>query len=263
MGKLDLEDRAVAGVAVLGEDDRTAVDRERDPAAGQHWGAGPHAEEPGVGALGGARGDRHLAAGQRRAVPREQVVERGVLHVGARERGATNVETKWADAHALPFPDATFDIVTCRIAPHHFDDLDASLVEVARVLKPGGRYVLEDSVAPDDADAARFLHEVEVARDSTHLRTLTAVQWVTALERAGLTVEHSEFFRKRRGFESWLTRGDCDDAGADAVRGRFGAFGILGPVTVWQVGCACSAGRLLSPGWPPRDGGNTSNTSRL
>jgi ubiquinone/menaquinone biosynthesis C-methylase UbiE len=140
----------------------------------------------------------------------------------AAERDAANVETKWADAHELPFPDATFDIVTCRIAPHHFDDLDRSLAEVARVLKPGGRYVLEDSVAPDNADAATFLHEVEVARDSTHLRTLTAGQWVAALERAGLSVEHSEFFRKRRGFESWLARGDCDEAGADAVRARFG-----------------------------------------
>ncbi|MCU1460115.1 MAG: Methyltransferase type 11 [Acidimicrobiales bacterium] len=140
----------------------------------------------------------------------------------ASSRGVTNVEARWADAHELPFPAATFDIVTCRIAPHHFDDLDPSLREVARVLKPGGRYVLEDSVAPDDADAARFLHEVEVARDSTHLRTLTAGQWVAALERAGLSVEHSESFRKRRGFESWLARGDCDEAGADAVRARFG-----------------------------------------
>jgi hypothetical protein len=53
------------------------------------------------------------------------------------------------------------------------------------------------------------------------------------------------------------------EAATVAVRGRFGLFGILGPVTVWQVGCACSAGRLLSPGWPPRAVGNTSNTSRL
>ncbi len=38
---------------------------------------------------------------------------------------------------------------------------------------------------------------------------------------------------------------------------------VLGPVTVWQVAAACSAGRLLSPGWPPRGAASTGNTSRL
>lgn len=37
-----------------------------------------------------------------------------------------------------------------------------------------------------------------------------------------------------------------------AVTGRFGPVGVLGPVTVWQVAAACSAGRLLAPGWPAR-----------
>lgn len=138
-------------------------------------------------------------------------------------RRLANVETRWADAQDLPFDDASFDIVTCRIAPHHFDDLTTALREVARVLKPGGRYVLEDSVAPDDAGAARFLHEVEVMRDSTHLRTLTVAQWVESVERARLSVAHTEVARKRRDFESWLARGDCGADGADAVRARFGA----------------------------------------
>lgn len=40
-----------------------------------------------------------------------------------------------------------------------------------------------------------------------------------------------------------------------AVTGRFGPVGVLGPVTAWQVAAACSAGRLLAPGWPAPDGG--------
>jgi hypothetical protein len=52
-------------------------------------------------------------------------------------------------------------------------------------------------------------------------------------------------------------------AATEAVTGRFGVFGVLGPVTVWQVAAACSAGRLLSPGWPPWGAGSTGNTSRL
>lgn len=46
-----------------------------------------------------------------------------------------------------------------------------------------------------------------------------------------------------------------------AVTGRFGQFGVLGPVTGWQVAVACSGGRLLAPGWPPRWPGVAANTS--
>lgn len=44
---------------------------------------------------------------------------------------------------------------------------------------------------------------------------------------------------------------------AAALRGRFGPVGVLGPVTAWQVAVACSAGRLLAPGWPPLGGAVT------
>jgi hypothetical protein len=46
-----------------------------------------------------------------------------------------------------------------------------------------------------------------------------------------------------------------------AVTGRFGAVGVLGPVRAWQVAAACSAGRLLAPGWPPAWPGAGGNTS--
>jgi hypothetical protein len=39
-------------------------------------------------------------------------------------------------------------------------------------------------------------------------------------------------------------------AATAALTGRFGPVGVLGPVTAWQVAAACSAGRLLAPGWP-------------
>src|SRR3979409_1446367 len=41
----------------------------------------------------------------------------------ATARGFANMETAPADAEALPFEDARFDLVTCRIAPHHFPDI--------------------------------------------------------------------------------------------------------------------------------------------
>ena len=65
----------------------------------------------------------------------------------AAERGLDNVLVQYADAAALPFANASFDLVTCRIAPHHFADVPEFLAEVTRVLAPAGRFVLEDSLA--------------------------------------------------------------------------------------------------------------------
>src|SRR5262245_624565 len=53
----------------------------------------------------------------------------------AAARGLVNMEVAVADAEALPFEDARFDLVTSRIAPHHFPDVAQFVREVMRVLK--------------------------------------------------------------------------------------------------------------------------------
>ncbi len=55
----------------------------------------------------------------------------------ARERGLTNFSTKQADAHQLPFPDSSFDLVTSRFGVMFFRS--EALQEARRVLKPGAR----------------------------------------------------------------------------------------------------------------------------
>ena len=57
----------------------------------------------------------------------------------ARGEGLTNMTFRVADAHALPFPDGTFDRVTSRLGVMYFVELERAMQEVRRVLKPGGR----------------------------------------------------------------------------------------------------------------------------
>ncbi len=74
-----------------------------------------------------------------------------MLPVAARvagEKGITNVTLREADAEDLPFADATFDLVTCRIAPHHFPNISRFLAEAARVLRPGGVLAVVDNIVP-------------------------------------------------------------------------------------------------------------------
>ncbi len=68
----------------------------------------------------------------------------------ARARRLSNVTTRQGPAESLPFPDAAFDIVTVRQAPHHFADVRAAVREMARVARPGARVVIIDSTAPED-----------------------------------------------------------------------------------------------------------------
>lgn len=59
----------------------------------------------------------------------------------AEKRGVINITFQQADAEALPFPDATFDAVTCRFGVMLFADVQQGLREMRRVLKPGGQLV--------------------------------------------------------------------------------------------------------------------------
>jgi len=57
----------------------------------------------------------------------------------AQQRGLTNFLTQQADAHELPFPDQSFDLVTSRFGVMFFKDCEKALGEVHRVLKPEAR----------------------------------------------------------------------------------------------------------------------------
>ena len=123
-----------------------------------------------------------------------------------RGQGAANVEFRRADAERLPFGDAEFDAVSCRIAPHHFGDVARFVAEVARVLKPGGLFLLEDSVAPDEPEPADLLNRAEQLRDETHVRSLGAREWRDLLVGAGLRVEDERAFPKTHPFAAWVGR---------------------------------------------------------
>ena len=53
-----------------------------------------------------------------------------------------------ADAQSLPFPDASFDVVTVAFGVRNLPRREANFAEVLRVLKPGGRYVILEFSRP-------------------------------------------------------------------------------------------------------------------
>ena len=131
-----------------------------------------------------------------------------MVRAEAQKRGLANVRTAYAKAEALPFEDASFDLVTCRIAPHHFDSIPDFLGEVQRVLKPGGLLALVDNVVPPGS-AGDYVNAFERFRDPSHLRAWTMEEWREALAKAGLKLTHEEQIYKTMEFKSWAARHDA------------------------------------------------------
>jgi len=137
------------------------------------------------------------------------------------EAGVRNAEFVEAIAERLPFPDASFDIVTTRLAAHHFDDVALAFREVARVLRPGGDFIFVDTLAPEDPESAAYQDEVEALRDPTHRRIYTQRECIAFAEEADLHIAKLEVVRKTHDFEPWLERGGEDAATQQRVRARF------------------------------------------
>ena len=119
----------------------------------------------------------------------------------AERRGIANVQFRAADAEALPFADASFDGVTCRIAPHHFADQAAFVSEVARVLRPGGSFGLVDNMVNTEASA--FVNDWEQKRDPSHVLARSVDDWLGLITDAGLVVTSTETMAKRMEFAAW------------------------------------------------------------
>ena len=135
----------------------------------------------------------------------------------ARSRGlAGRVHFVQGVAEALPFADATFDIVTCRRAAHHFPDIRAAVREMARVLRPGGRLAIAD-MCPE-RDLQEPVNHLERLRDGTHAAALDEAAWSDAVGEAGLNLATQEISVEEQSLPAWLAPVAPDGPEAAAVR---------------------------------------------
>ena len=116
-----------------------------------------------------------------------------------------------APAEKLPFEDGSFDVVACRIAPHHFQDIQKAVAEMARVTQR--LVVIEDNVFTDER-----VEQAEKLRDPTHVRCYSEDEWKEMLTEAGLEVEQLERFERHPVVDDWLARVDTPPADAQRVR---------------------------------------------
>jgi ubiquinone/menaquinone biosynthesis C-methylase UbiE len=122
--------------------------------------------------------------------------------VVAKER-LTNILFECGDAYSLPYPQNKFDLASCAFALHHMDRPGDALLELARVLRPGGRLALVDIVVPDGCDPAAA-NAIERARDASHTSTLRPADLLALCASAGFRVDLSEPSERLRSFDDWM-----------------------------------------------------------
>jgi SAM-dependent methyltransferase len=116
-----------------------------------------------------------------------------------------------APADHLPFEDGSFDVVTCRIAAHHFPDIHAAVQEMARV--SNRLLVIEDNLFRGDD-----VEEAERLRDPTHVRCYSEDEWKALVEEAGFEVEQVDRLDRRQSVDAWLERVKTPPSDAGRVR---------------------------------------------
>jgi SAM-dependent methyltransferase len=156
---------------------------------------------PGVSALDVATGGGHVARRLREAA----------CEVVSVDPAPGMRPTVVARAEDLPFADDAFDVVVCRIAAHHFEDVPAAVHEMARVSRD--RVVVEDNLFGGD-----HVEQAEKLRDPTQVRCYSEDEWRSFFEQAGLTVEAATTLERRQDFEAWVARVGTPDQDVARIR---------------------------------------------
>ena len=110
-------------------------------------------------------------------------------------------------AEELPFADASFDVVACRTAAHHFADVGAAVREMARV--SADRVLIVDTLFMGEDE-----EEAERLRDPSHVRNYSDAEWRGLVTDAGLGLDDVRFIEARDRLRRL--------AGANRLRGRDG-----------------------------------------
>lgn len=139
----------------------------------------------------------------------------------AEERGIANITFQLGAAEQLPFADGSFDLVTSRYAAHHFPRPAAVLHEIARVLRPGGIFLLADVVALPEPLLDTHLNAIELLRDPSHVRDHTVEEWRHMCAATGLQAETLGEWPLRLNFDAWIARMRTPPQFAASIRAIF------------------------------------------
>ncbi|HEV2305879.1 MAG TPA: class I SAM-dependent methyltransferase [Candidatus Acidoferrales bacterium] len=126
-----------------------------------------------------------------------------------------NFEAVRGNVLQMPFRDESFDLVVTSYSIHHIPDAVTTIREIARILKRGGKFGLLDMIVSEDPAVAKACNDLEITRDPSHTRALSASEFDKLLSSAGLRILRREIAEHPRAFDTWMRtagwkRGDAE-----------------------------------------------------
>lgn len=121
----------------------------------------------------------------------------------AEKQGLCNIDFVQGDAENLPFSDNSFDIVISRLAFHHFSNPKRCFSEMTRVVKTGGKLVVIDMEAAEEA-LRNTEDEIETLRDPSHMRNLSKEEFTDMFRENHLTITAMDCTELPVSLSAWL-----------------------------------------------------------
>ena len=138
--------------------------------------------------------------------------------VRAREDGIANIRFEQGAAEQLPLPSESADAVVTRYSIHHFRNPALVLREIARVCRTGGRLVIVDMVADENAAIAARHNELERLADPTHTTILSPRTLVAEVVDAGFGLDRYLSRDVEKIFDEWQAQLPGDSPERQTIR---------------------------------------------
>lgn len=103
----------------------------------------------------------------------------------------------------IPFLDETFDIVVCRLAFHHFIDIEKPFLEMNRVLRKSGKLVIIDMEAAPE-ELRQVEDSIESMRDYSHVKNISRKEFIDLYEKNKFTITKNKTTEISVSLDSWM-----------------------------------------------------------
>jgi broad specificity phosphatase PhoE/ubiquinone/menaquinone biosynthesis C-methylase UbiE len=142
-------------------------------------------------------------------------------------QGAANVEIQWANATALPYDRATFDLVACRDLCRYIPDLGQLFAGLHTVARPGGKLALDELIGSENPVKRATHQALEMQRDPAVVRLYSESEIEQRVREAGFRIERAETYEAALELAGWLADAALDEA-AQATLGEMMRSSIEG-----------------------------------